>query len=211
MTAWLTSLRDRPIAESERAAAMATVTVLLLAAALLLALSRPHDQPRRPAATHPAPSIAQRTPTRPAQTPESGTAPLTPRVARAADLFLCRVPRYIYGHAPASAIDGATPALLRLAASPSAAGLARHARPPTTRRGVAQHARLSGLLRVSAVVNDGELIDYPIRLLLTPHDGRPLVSALEEGLSAPKAPKSGKRSCGFGCSVVSAGPASRSP
>ena len=46
MTAWLTSLRDRPIAESERAAAMATVTVLLLAAAILLALSRPSDQPR---------------------------------------------------------------------------------------------------------------------------------------------------------------------
>jgi hypothetical protein len=41
MTAWLTSLRDRPIAESERATAMATVTVLLLAAAILLALSRP--------------------------------------------------------------------------------------------------------------------------------------------------------------------------
>ena len=46
MTAWLTSLRDRPIAESERAAAMATVTVLLLAAAILLALSRPSNRPR---------------------------------------------------------------------------------------------------------------------------------------------------------------------
>ncbi len=113
MTAWLTSLRDRPIAESERAAAMATVTVLLLAAALLLALSRPHDQPRRSSRPHSAPSIAQRTPTRPAQTPESSTAPLTPLVTRAADLFLAGYLGYIYGHAPASAIDGATPALLR--------------------------------------------------------------------------------------------------
>ena len=62
MTAWLTSLRDRPIAESERAAAMATVTVLLLAAAILLALSRPHDQPRRSSRPRSAPSVAQRTP-----------------------------------------------------------------------------------------------------------------------------------------------------
>ena len=76
MTAWLTSLRDRPIAESERAAAMAAVTVLLLAAALLLALSRPSNGPRPTPQRHPGPSIAQRTPIRPAQTPESSTAPL---------------------------------------------------------------------------------------------------------------------------------------
>ena len=53
MTAWLTSLRDRPIAESERAAAMATVTVLLLAAAILLALSRPSNGPRPTPQRHP--------------------------------------------------------------------------------------------------------------------------------------------------------------
>jgi len=181
MTAWLTSLRDRPIAESERAAAMATVTVLLLAAALLLALSRPHDQPRRSSRPHSAPSIAQRTPTRPAQTPESSTAPLTPLVTRAADLFLAGYLSYTYGHAPARAIDGATPALLRsLRAHPPLVSPGMRARRP---RVEALHSTpaSSGLLRVSAVINDGGLVDYSIGLLLVAQDGRLLVSGLEGG------------------------------
>ena len=39
----------------------------------------------------------------------------------------------------------------------------------------------SGLLRVSAVVNDGGLVDYSIGLLLAAHGGRLLVSGLEGG------------------------------
>jgi len=180
MTAWLTSLRDRPIAESERATAMATVTVLLLAAAILLALSRPHDQPRRSSRPHSAPSIAQRTPTRPAQTPESSTAPLTPLVTRAADLFLAGYLGYIYGHARVSVIVGATPALLEsLRSSPPRVSPGMRVRRP---RVVALHASASsGLLRVSAVVNDGGLVDYSIGLLLAVHGGRLLVSGLEGG------------------------------
>jgi hypothetical protein len=180
MTAWLTTLRDRPIAESERATAMATVTVLLLAAAILLALSRPHDQPRRSSRPHSAPSIAQRTPTRPAQTPESSTAPLTPLVTRAADLFLAGYLGYIYGHAPASAIGGATPALLEsLRSSPPRVSPGMRVRWPHV---VALHTSASsGLLRVSAIVNDGGLVDYSIGLLLAAHDDRLLVSGLEGG------------------------------
>jgi hypothetical protein len=180
MTAWLTSLRDRPIAESERATAMATVTMLLLAAALLLALSRPSNGPRPTLQRHPGPSIAQRTPIRPAQTPESSTAPLTPLVERAADLFLAGYLSYTYGHAPARAIDGATPALLRsLRAHPPLVSPGMRARRP---RVVALHTSASsGLLRVSAIVNDGGLVDYSIGLLLAAHDDRLLVSGLEGG------------------------------
>ncbi len=181
MTAWLASLRDRPIAESERAAAMATVTVLLLAVALLLALSRPSNRPRPTPLRHPGPSVAQRTPIRPAQAPESSTVPLTPLVARAADLFLAGYLGYIYGHARASAIGGATPALLRsLRAQPTRVSPGMRVRRPHVLALHSTPAR-SGLLRVSAVINDGGLVDYSIGLLLAAHDGRLLVSGLEGG------------------------------
>ena len=180
MTAWLTSLRDRPIAESERAAAMATVTVLLLAAAILLALSRPPDKPRPTPLRHPArASLSARPPA--AQTPESSTAPLTPLVARAADLFLAGYLGYMYGHAPASAIDGATPALLRsLRAHPTRVSPGMRARRPHV-LALRSTPAPSGPLRVSAVVNDGGLVDYSIGLLLAAHGGRLLVSGLEGG------------------------------
>ncbi len=180
MTAWLTSLRDRPIAESERAAAMATVTVLLLAAAILLALSRPSNGPRPTPQRHPGPSVVQRTLPVVAQATESSTAQLTPQVARVADLFLAGYLGYIYGHAPASAIGGATPALLEsLRSSPPRVSPGMRVRRP---RVVALHTSASsGLLRVSAVVNDGGLVDYSIGLLLAAHGGRLLVSGLEGG------------------------------
>jgi len=181
MTAWLTSLRDRPIAESERAAAMATVTVLLLAVALLLALSRPSNRPRPTPLRHPGPSIAQRTLSVVAQATESGTAQLTPQVARAADRFLAGYLGYTYGHARASAIVGATPALLRsLRAQQTRVSPGMRVRRPHV---VALHSTPapSGLLRVSAVINDGGLVDYSIGLLLAAHDGRLLVSGLESG------------------------------
>jgi hypothetical protein len=181
MTAWLTTLRDRPIAESERATAMATVTVLLLAAAILLALSRPSNGPRPTLLRHPGPSVAQRTPSVVAQATESGPAPLTPQVERAADLFLAGYLGYIYGHARASAIGGATPALLEsLRSSPPRVSPGTRGRRPHV---VALHSTpaSSGLLRVSAVINDGGLVDYPIGLLLVAHGGRLLVSGLEGG------------------------------
>jgi hypothetical protein len=181
MTAWLTSLRDRPIAESERTAAMATVTVLLLAAALLLALSRPSNRPRPTPLRHPGPSIAQRTLSVVAQATESGTAQLTPQVARAADRFLAGYLGYTYGHARASAIVGATPALLEsLRSSPPRVSPGMRVRRPHV---VALHSTpaSSGLLRVSAVINDGGLVDYSIGLLLVAHGDRLLVSGLEGG------------------------------
>src|SRR5580704_4925836 len=111
MTGWLTSLRDRPIADGERGAAMATVTVLLIAAAILLVLSQPGSRRRRTSWRQPAPSVVQSAPAPRTRASENVTAPLTPGGARAADLFLAGYLSYLYGHAPASQVKGATAAL----------------------------------------------------------------------------------------------------
>jgi hypothetical protein len=178
MTGWLTSLRDRPIAESERRTAMAAVAVLLAATALLLALTRPAGQRQR-TTERPSPSPARSASAVHAHAPETSTAPLTPRIARAADLFLAGYLAYLYGHTPASQIKDATAALLH----------SLEAHPPRVSPGMrSREARLvslhttqapSGLLGVSALVTDGGLVDYPIGLLLAPRGGRPLVSGLD--------------------------------
>jgi hypothetical protein len=180
MTGWLTSLRDRPIAESERGAAMATVTVLLIAAAILLVLTQPGGRSRRTSQRHSAPSVVQSAPVSRARASESVTAPLTPGVARAADLFLAGYLAYIYGHAPASQIKGATTALVRsLGADPPRVSPAMRT---LKARVLALHtipAPSSGLVGLSALVNDGGLVDYSIGLLLEDHAGRLLVTGLE--------------------------------
>jgi len=183
MKAWLTSLRDRPIAGSERVTAMVTVTVLMVAAAILLTLSRPHGQPRR-SSPRSAPRIVQGTSASRARASEESTESttlLTPRVARAADLFLTGYLGYLYGHAPIAAIEGATPALLRsLRAQPARISPGMLGRRPhvVALRGT---PAASGLLGVSALVNDGGVVDYSIGLRLAPHRGRLLASALEGG------------------------------
>ncbi len=178
MIRWFTRLRDRPIANGERHAAMAAVVLLLTATALLLALTRPGGQPPhgneraaqgplgRRAAVHPRLS-------------RDGAAPLTPVAARAARLFLYGYLRYLYGDTPASPIEDATAGLVH----------SLKENPPRVRPGAqADHARLlslhgtpapPGQLGVIAVVNTGGLVDYPVGLLLSPHGARLLVSGLE--------------------------------
>jgi hypothetical protein len=180
MTAWLKSLRDRPIADGERGAAMVTVTVLLIAAAILLVLSQPGGRSRRPSQQrHSVASVVASAPAPRARASENVTASLTPGVVHAADLFLTGYLAYLYGHGSASQIKGATSALVHsLKADPprvspvmrtlKAHVLALHTIPAP-----------SGLVGVSALVNDGGLIDYSIGLILTPEDGQWLVSALE--------------------------------
>jgi hypothetical protein len=178
MTAWLTSLHDRPIAESQRRTAMAVVVVLLAATALLLALTRPDGQRQR-TTERPSPSPARSASAVHAQAPETSTAPLTPGIARAADLFLAGYLAYLYGHTPARQIKDATAALLH----------SLEAHPPRVSPGMrSREARLvslhttqapSGLLGVSVLVTDGGLVDYPIGLLLAPRGGRLLVSGLD--------------------------------
>ena len=181
MTTWLTSLRDRPIAESERTTAMAAMIVLILAAAVLLTLTQRDSQPRRSSPTLSAPSVAQRAPASRARASEARATTLTPRIVRAADSFLAGYLGYLYGHAPASAIRGATPALLRsLRAQPPRVSPGMRARRP---RVVALRSTPvpAGLLGVSAIVNDGSLVDYSIGLRLALQDGRLLVRSLEGG------------------------------
>jgi len=176
--AWIRRQRDRPIAESERRGAMAAVAVLLAATALLLALTRPDGQPRR-AHERAAPMPAPRTSAVQERAPETGTGPLAPTAARAASLFLAGYLGYLYGHASASAVRGATAALIRsLRAHPPRVSPVMRARRP---RILALHAAPAppGHLRVSALVNDGGLVDYSIGLLLAPQADRLLVTGLD--------------------------------
>lgn len=176
--AWIRRQRDRPIAESERRGAMVTVVVLLSATALLFALTQPDRQSRR-AAGRPSPSLAQSASGVNAHAPDTSTAPLTPRIARAADLFLAGYLAYLYGHAPARQIKDATAALLH----------SLEAHPPRVSPGMrSREGRLvslhttqapSGLVGVSALVTDGGLVDYSIGLLLAPRGGRLLVGGLD--------------------------------
>jgi hypothetical protein len=178
MTAWLTSLRDRPIAESERRASMAAVIVLLTATALLLALTRPGHRPQ-PATAHPSPGLVDRPSAAQALARAATTEPLTPAVARAATLFLAGYLGYLYGHTPARQVKGATTALLRsLEAHPPRVSTSMRSRPP---RLLSLHPMPAppGLVGVSALVNDGGLIDYPIGLVLALHGSRLLVTGLD--------------------------------
>jgi hypothetical protein len=175
MTRWLTRLRNRPIAENERRTAMTVVMVLLAASALLLTLTRHDEQlPRntKRSSTHIEHGAIHAPPS------EAATAPLTPAVARITRLFLSGYLGYLYGHTPASQIKGASAGLLH--------SLEDHA-PRVLPAAQATGARLlslhstpapPGIYGVSAVVNDGGLVDYPIRLLLAPQAGRLLVTEL---------------------------------
>jgi hypothetical protein len=179
VTGRLASLRDRPIADRERRTAMATVAVLLAASTILLAATRPaaqsrHLPPRRPAAS---PASASR-PSTPAghATLSVSVAPVAARTARG---FLVGYLAYLYGRAPATAVRDATRVLLRsLRAHPPLVSPAMRARHP---RVLSLHTTPApaGLVGVSALVNDGELVSYPVGLLLAPEHGRLLVSAVE--------------------------------
>jgi hypothetical protein len=169
---WISRLRERPIADSERHAAMAAIVVLLAGTALVLAHT-PAGQPR--AGKHPVPSsiAVVRAPAPPV------LAPLTVEAARATQVFLAGYLAHLYGHRSSAGIQGATRSLTR--------SLAAHAPPvpPEMRerqpRVVALRpaAAPAGLLAARAIVNDGGVVDYPITLLLARHDGRLLVSAVE--------------------------------
>jgi hypothetical protein len=176
--AWIRRQRDRPIAEGERRAAMAAVVVLLTATALLLALTRPGRRPQ-PTTAHPSPGLVGRASAAQASAREPTTGPLTPALARAATLFLAGYLGYLYGHTPARQVKGATAALLRsLEAHPPRVSTSMRSRAP---RLLSLHSAPapSGLVGVSALVNDGGLIDYPIGLVLAPHGGRLLVTGLD--------------------------------
>jgi hypothetical protein len=178
MTAWLIGLGDRPIAERERRGALVASVAVLIATAVLLALTRPtpHHTPIRHAVaasdTTPAAELNKPTP----DAPTDGTP--SPAAAVVSRTFLAGYLAYIYGHGPAGRITDATRALIvSLQAHPPRVPPGMRARQP---RIVELHAAPapSGLLGVSAIINDGGLIDYSLGLLLAPNGGRLLVTAL---------------------------------
>lgn len=172
-SSWIRAQRDRPIAEHERRAAFAVVAVLSIAVALLLALTTPRETSASRSATR---NAAASTP--PAGHPASGPGVLTQESERAARVFLDGYLPYLYGRSRASEVRGAT-----LTFAHSLTPFAPRV-PPAMRgrhpRVVSLHAASApaGLVGVTALVNDGGLVDYPIALLLARHGRGLLVAGL---------------------------------
>ncbi len=161
-------IRDRPSAEYERRAAMAGVTVLLSAAALLLTTSQP--------ATSKGQTTLSAQPK--ATTGHPGRA-ITGEAERVTRRFLNGYLGYVYGHDTVSRIQGATPALVgSLAARPPRVPPAARVRHP---RVLSLHTTptSAGRVVVRAIVNDGGLVDYPVTLTLATRHGRLLVGGLD--------------------------------
>jgi hypothetical protein len=178
MAGWLTALRDRPIAEQERRTALAATVAVLVAATVLLALTRPaaHAATARAASTT---TTATANPSAPAAKTSPGGAP-SPEATTVSRAFLAGYLAYIYGSAPASRITDVTRSLIvSLEAHPPRVPPAMRARRP---RILELHATPapSGQLGVSAVVNDGGVIDYTVGLTLASQDGRLLVTGVEQ-------------------------------
>ncbi len=173
---WIRRQRDRPIVEHERGAALAVVAAVAIAATLLLAFTAP-GAPSPHAAADP------RNGARPQQTPQApsgsrvSVAP-TGAAERAARVFLHGYLGYIYGHSRATGVKEATSALTRsLAGSvPRVSPSMRASHPRVVELHTAKAP--AGLIGVTAVINDGGPVDYPIALLLERHGSRLLVSGL---------------------------------
>ena len=173
MTSWLAALRDRPIPDGQRHAALAASSLLLIAVTVLFALTR--ITPHAPGRTAPRRTSTAAAASRPA--PNGAPSHEAEAVGRA---FLAGYLAYTYGAAPAAGIADTTPALTR----------ALEAHPPRQTPGMrASRPRIlelhaapagPGVVSVRALVNDGGLIDYTVGLLLQSHDGRLLVTAVEE-------------------------------
>jgi hypothetical protein len=170
---WIRRLRDRPIGERERRGALAAVAVVVIAATLLLSLTAPETPPRRPAST-PGRRVGEREAPR---TNESSSGS-TVAALRAARRFLHGYLAYIYGHGRATQVSAATSGLARSLASrsPKVPPSMRARRP----RVLALHVVTvpTGVIEVTALINDGGLVDYPIQLRLAGLGGRLLVTAV---------------------------------
>lgn len=159
-------LRDRPIVEHEQ---HTVILALLVAAALALASTRGDLN------QHPARPSASASPAIPAPPTAVFPRALAVRVARE---FLAGYLAYAYGHAPATPIHDATSALRRSLENPPArvtpAMRASHPHLISVRVRSATGARID----VTALVNDGGLVDYPISLILERHAHRLVVCGL---------------------------------
>ncbi len=180
MIDWLRALADRPIAEHERRRAFAlAVTVIALAIGMLLLTGVPAAD--HPPAAHgvpapigsplaPPPASPPPSPGPEGETPAGGSLPNDAEAA--ARRFLSGYLAYLYGHAPARAIQGAAPALRRRLER------ARVRVSPATRRRRGRVVSLTGRrvaggrLEVTATVADGGVARYPLGVLLARRGGR---------------------------------------
>lgn len=166
---WMRRQLDRPIGERERRAAFTAISVVLIAAPLLLAMTGtgvPASRP--PRERHAAAS---------AVAPVKRAAPPA-EALRTARRFLDGYLAFAYGRGPAGGVKDTTSRL--------AAALTDRARivPPALRR---LHPRLvalrvtrsgRGAIIVTGLVMDGEVLAYPIRILLVARGSRYLVTGL---------------------------------
>ena len=167
--AWIRRQLDRPIGERERRGAFTAISVVLIAAALLLAMTGTgvpaSQQPRHPHAAASAVDPMKR-PAPPAE------------ALRTARTFLYSYLAFAYGRGPASAVRDTTSSL--------AAALRERARvvPPAMLR---LHPRLVSLhasnstgeaILVTGLVKDDEVVAYPIRVQLAARGGHYLVTGL---------------------------------
>jgi hypothetical protein len=169
---WIRQQRDRPIAEHERHAAFTVTAAVAVTATLLLAITAPHAP-----SPHAAPDPRDARP-QPAPSGSGVSVALTGKAEHAARVFLHGYLGYIYGHSQGTAVKGATSALTHaLAGSTRRVSPGMRARRP---RVVALHTGNApgGLIRVTAAINDGGLVEYPISLLLARHGTGLLVTGL---------------------------------
>ena len=163
---WAGAQRDRPITDHERRAAFTMIAVLSIAAGLLLALTTPGEPSG--SSRH---SVA-------ARRHQQATGTFGQESERAAEVFLASYLPYLYGRAAASEVRGTTSEFAH-SLTPRAPRV-----PPAMRR---RHPRVvllsaatapAGLIGVTALVNDGGLVDYPITLLLSRHGHRLFVAGM---------------------------------
>lgn len=167
-SAWVRAQRDRPVSDRERRAAFTTIAVLSTTMTVLLAVvSEPATSraPRRAVAAFRGPQASR-------------TGSLSEEPQRAAEVFLASYLPYLYGRGTASEVRGATAPFVhsltpRAPRVPPAMGgmhprvLSLHATPAP-----------AGLIGVTALINDGAVIDYPITLRLARHGHQLLVSGI---------------------------------
>jgi hypothetical protein len=165
---------DRPLAEHERWVATVLLAVVLAAASAALVLTRPASLATR---SRDHSSSLQMT----TQAPKASAAALPQAGTRAVDGFLVGYLRYLYGRGPASGVENATAAFTRsLEQHPPRVPPGLRALHPRVLRLVAAPAP-AGELAVTAIVTDGDVVDYGISLLVTGSGGAWRVSGLDTG------------------------------
>jgi hypothetical protein len=167
---------ERPLADHERRRLFAVSAALLLVAAVALSLvgERPADSPARPTPADP--------PSRVAHGANSGRAADRPprAVLSVARRFVAGYLRHLYGHNHRPPIPEAAPALRRRLAAdtPRVSPGMRDRDPEVTRL---RATELGSRWLVRATVADGDLVSFPVEVIVDPHRPRgPVVTRVLE-------------------------------